>query len=323
MKKAIITGCTGQDGSFLTEQLLKNNYYVIGTKRRSSSINTERIEHIYDHPNFKVEYFDLNDSCAINKIIAKYKPDEYYNLAAQSHVRVSFDIPQETISGIINGTLFALEAIKNVSPHTRFYQASSSEMFGDNADCPTNGYTEDSKFMPASPYAIAKVAAHNLVRNYRKSYGIFACSGILFNHESERRGITFVTKKITSTIAEIKKGNKDKIILGNLYSFRDWGYAPEYTQMMWKMLQQNEPDDYIISTSETHTVEEFLIETFKYANIDNYQKYVKIDESYYRPHEVPYLKGDSNKAKEKLNWQPNVKFNDLIKIMYDYDYNKV
>jgi GDPmannose 4,6-dehydratase len=319
MKKAIVTGCTGQDGSFLVEQLLKKGYYVVGLKRRSSSINTERIEGIYTHPNFKVEYFDLKDASSINKIVAKYKPDEYYNLAAQSHVRVSFDIPEETMSGIINGTLSALEAIKNISPSTRFYQASSSEMYGDNANCPEDGYDENSNFCPASPYAVAKVAAHNLVRNYRKSYGLHASCGILFNHESERRGITFVTRKITSGVAKIVVGKKDKLTLGNLYSIRDWGYAPEYTEMMWKMLQQDTPDDYVISTSETHTVEEFLKETFRLAGINDYDKFVEINSEYFRPHEVPYLKGNSNKAKQIFGWDPKIKFKDLAKIMYEYD----
>lgn len=322
MKKAIVTGCTGQDGSYLVEQLLSKGYYVIGTKRRSSSANTERIEDIYEHPNFKVEYFDLKDGSSINKLISKYKPDEYYNLAAQSHVRVSLDIPEETISGIINGTLSALEAIKNISPNTRFYQASSSEMYGDNPDCPQQGYDEESKFMPASPYAIAKVAAHNLVRNYRKSYGLHASCGILFNHESERRGITFVTRKITNGISKIVLGKKDKIVLGNLYSKRDWGYAPEYTEMMWKMLQMQQPDDYVISTNETHTVKEFLEETFELAGIKNYKNFVEINKEYFRPHEVPYLKGNSNKAKQKLGWEPKIKFKDLVKIMYKSDLEK-
>jgi len=225
-KIAIITGVTGQDGSILTKQLLDKNYVVIGAKRRTSTFNTNRVENLIKNPNFKFEYFDLCDASSINRLISKYKPDEYYNLAAQSHVRVSFDVPQDTIEGIVNGTLFALEAIKNINPNTKFYQASSSEMYGDNPNAPFN---EESVFMPASPYAIAKLAAHNLVRNYRKSYKLHASSGILFNHESEFRGETFVTRKITRGVAEIKLGRKDKIVLGNLKAIRDWGYAPEYT----------------------------------------------------------------------------------------------
>lgn len=317
-KTAIITGVTGQDGSYLAEQLLEKGYYVIGAKRRTSSFNTERINNIYNHNNFKIEYFDLKDASSINRLISIYKPDEFYNLAAQSHVRVSFDVPDDTMQSIVHGTLSILEAIKNINPNTRFYQASSSEMYGDNPEAPFN---EDSKFMPASPYAIAKLAAHNLVRNYRKSYGLHASSGILFNHESERRGVTFVTRKITSGVSDIIKGKKDKIILGNLSAFRDWGYAPEYTEMMWKMLQQQTPDDYTISTGESYSVEDFLKEVFNIAGIKDWKKYVEINSIYYRPHEVPYLKGDSTKAKEKMNWKPKTTFKQLAKIMYNHDYN--
>jgi GDPmannose 4,6-dehydratase len=322
MKTAIVTGCTGQDGSFLVEQLLQKNYFVIGAKRRTSVFNSSRIDAIYNHKNFKVEYFDLKDASSINRIIAKYKPDEYYNLAAQSHVRVSFDVPTDTIDNIINGTLNALEAIKNISPKTRFYQASSSEMYGDNPDVPENGFNEHSRFMPASPYAIAKLAAHNLVRNYRKSYGIHASSGILFNHESERRGITFVTRKITCGVADIALGKKEKLILGNLYSHRDWGYAPEYTDMMWRMLQQENPDDFVVSTREAHSVEQFLQEVFDYSGLGDYKKHVEINCEYFRPHEVPFLKGDSSKAESLLGWKPKTKFKDLVKIMYDHDYKR-
>jgi GDPmannose 4,6-dehydratase len=322
MKTAIVTGCTGQDGSFLVEQLLQKNYFVIGAKRRTSVFNSSRIDAVYNHNNFKVEYFDLKDASSINRIITKYKPDEYYNLAAQSHVRVSFDVPTDTIDNIINGTLNALEAIKNTSPKTRFYQASSSEMYGDNPDVPKDGFNEDSRFMPASPYAIAKLAAHNLVRNYRKSYGLHASSGILFNHESERRGITFVTRKITCGVADIALGKKQKLILGNLYSYRDWGYAPEYTDMMWRMLQQENPDDFVVSTRETHSVEQFLQEVFDYSGLGDYKKYVEINSEYFRPHEVPFLKGDSSKAESLLGWKPKTKFKDLVKIMYDHDYKR-
>lgn len=316
MKVAAITGITGQDGSILARQLLEKDYIVIGMKRRSSVFNTERIDDIYHHPNLKIEYFDLSDSSSINRIIAKYKPDEYYNLAAQSHVRASFDVPEDTINGIIMGTLYALEAIKNINPDTKFYQASSSEMFGDN---PNHPYTEESRFMPTSPYAIAKVAAHNLVRNYRSSYKIFACCGILFNHESEFRPETFVTRKITKGAAKIKLGKMSNIELGNIDTFRDWGYAPEYTVAIRLMLQQKEPNDYIISTGEAHSVKEFLKEVFYYIGLGNYEKYVKINPIYFRPQEAPYLVGSYDKAKLKLGWEPKVKFKDLIKIMCDYD----
>jgi len=315
-KIAVVTGVTGQDGSILSRQLLEKNYFVIGAKRRTSGFNADRVEDLLQNTNFKMEYFDLGDASSINRLISKYKPDEYYNLAAQSHVRVSFDVPEDTVGGIINGTLFALEAIRNINPSTKFYQASSSEMYGDNPNAP---FDEESVFMPASPYAIAKLAAHNLVRNYRKSYNLHASSGILFNHESEFRGETFVTRKITRGVAEIKIGNKDKIILGNLKAYRDWGYAPEYTEMMWKMLQQDTPDDYVISTNETHSVEEFLKEVFLLAGIEDWQKFVHIDPIYYRPHEVPFLKGNCTKAKNVLGWNPKIKFKELAKIMFEYD----
>jgi len=315
-KTAIITGITGQDGSFLAEQLLSKGYYVVGAKRRTSTFNTDRIDSILENPNFKIEYFDLKDASSINRLISIYKPDEFYNLAAQSHVRVSFDVPDDTMQCIVHGTLSILEAIKNISPKTKLYQASSSEMYGDNPNAP---FDEDSKFMPASPYAIAKLAAHNLVRNYRISYGVFACSGILFNHESERRGNTFVTRKITSGVADIVTGRKKKLSLGNLNSYRDWGYAPEYTDAMWKMLQQNVPDDFVIATNETHTVEEFLIETFNLAGIKDWKNFIVIDPIYFRPHEVPVLKGQFYKAKNVLGWEPKTNFKQLVKIMYNHD----
>lgn len=316
MKVAAISGITGQDGSILAKQLLEKDYLVVGMKRRTSVFNTERIDDIHHHPNLKIEYFDLSDSSSINRIIAKYRPDEYYNLAAQSHVRVSFDVPEDTTNGIIMGTLYALEAIKNISPTTKFYQASSSEMFGDNPNYP---YNEESRFMPVSPYAIAKVAAHNLVRNYRSSYNIFACCGILFNHESEFRPENFVTRKITKGAVKIKLGKISSIELGNIDAFRDWGYAPEYTRAMWLMLQQDIPDDYIISTGEVHSVKEFLKEVFDYAELGNYEKYIKINPIYFRPRDASYLVGSYEKAKDILGWRPKVKFKDLIKIMYDYD----
>jgi GDPmannose 4,6-dehydratase len=315
LKTAIITGITGQDGSYLAELLLSKGYKVIGAKRRSSLICTDRIDHIFDHENFYMEYFDLNDSGCIYRLLAKYRPHEFYNLAAQSHVRVSFDIPENTVDGIAMGTLRILEAIRNTLPNCRFYQASSSEMFGDNPDYP---YDENSKLMPASPYACAKVFAHNLVRNYRESYDLYACSGILFNHESPRRGETFVTRKITLAAAMIKEGLQDKLFLGNLDAHRDWGFAGDYVEAMWLMLQQEKPEDFVISTGETHSVKDFLEFVFEAAGLDT-EQYVEIDERLFRPHEVPYLLGDCTKAKEKLGWTPKITFKDLAKLMYEED----
>jgi GDPmannose 4,6-dehydratase len=320
MKKALITGITGQDGSYLSRFLLEKGYMVYGLKRRSSLINTDRVDDIYEHPNFKLSYYDLNDTSAIWDLMIKIKPDEIYNLAAQSHVRVSFDIPEHTVDGIAMGTLRILNAMKTVCPESKFYQASSSEMFGDN---PNHPFNEDSKLMPASPYACAKVFAHNLVNNYRNSYDLHASSGILFNHESPLRGETFVTRKITLAASKIKLGLQDKLFLGNLDAKRDWGYAGDYVEAMWLMLQQDNPGDYVISTGETHTVREFLECVFEHAELDP-AKYVEIDERLFRPQEVPYLLGDSTKAKEVLNWQPKVKFKELCKLMFnaDYDYIK-
>jgi GDPmannose 4,6-dehydratase len=299
----------------LAELLLSKGYKVIGAKRRSSLICTDRIDHIFDHENFYMEYFDLNDSGCIYRLLAKYRPHEFYNLAAQSHVRVSFDIPENTVDGIAMGTLRILEAIRNTLPNCRFYQASSSEMFGDNPDYP---YDENSKLMPASPYACAKVFAHNLVRNYRESYDLYACSGILFNHESPRRGETFVTRKITLAAAMIKEGLQDKLFLGNLDAHRDWGFAGDYVEAMWLMLQQEKPEDFVISTGETHSVKDFLEFVFEAAGLDT-EQYVEIDERLFRPHEVPYLLGDCTKAKEKLGWTPKITFKDLAKLMYEED----
>tara|TARA_R100000664_G_C2760098_1_gene150779 strand:+ start:13652 stop:14638 length:987 start_codon:yes stop_codon:yes gene_type:complete len=316
MKTAIVTGITGQDGSYLAELLLEKGYYVIGCKRRTSLICTERINSIYNHSNFKMEYYDLNDVGNVYRILSKYKPDEFYNLAAQSHVRVSFDIPEHTVDGVAMGPLRILEAIRNFLPTCKFYQASSSEMFGDN---PENPQKETTRLMPASPYACAKVFAHNLVRNYRESYGIHASSGILFNHESPRRGETFVTRKITIAASKIKLGLQDKLYLGNLDAKRDWGHAKDYVKAMWMMLQQEAPDDYVIATGETHTVREFLEEVFEYAGLE-VNKYVEIDPRLYRPHEVPLLLGDPSKAKKKLGWEPEIKFKKLARLMFDSDY---
>lgn len=315
MKTAIITGIAGQDGSYLADLLLSKGYRVIGLKRRTSLINTDRIDHIYDHENFKMEYFDLNDAGSIWTLLLKYKPDEFYNLAAQSHVKVSFDVPENTVDGIAMGTLRILNAIKEVHPECRFYQASSSEMFG---DVPISPQSEDTPFCPASPYSCAKLFAHNLVNNYRTAYGLHASSGILFNHESPRRGETFVTRKITLAAARIKLGLQKELRLGNLEAKRDWGFAGDYVNAMWLMLQQDQADDYVIATGETHTVREFLQEVFKHAGL-SIEEYVKIDESLFRPHEVPLLLGDSTKAKTKLNWKPSITFTSLAKMMYEAD----
>lgn len=319
MKTAMITGITGQDGSYLAEFLLNKGYKVIGLKRRTSTICTERINYIYNHKNFVLRYFELNDAGCMYRLLNEYKPDEIYNLAAQSHVRVSFEVPESTTDTIVMGTLRLLEAMKQIVPNAKFYQASSSEMFGDN---PENPQSEKTSLMPASPYACAKVYAHHLVRNYRIGYNMHASSGILFNHESPRRGETFVTRKITLAAARIKLGLQDKLYLGNLDAKRDWGFAGDYVEAMWLMLQQETPDDYVIATGETHTVREFLEEVFKIADLP-IEKYVEIDERLYRPHEVPLLLGDSTKAKNVLNWKPKVDFKSLAKMMYEQDLNSI
>ena len=315
-KLAIITGITGQDGSYLAELLLDKGYRVVGLKRRTSIICTDRIDHLFLNPNFKLEYFDLNDAGCMWTIINRYKPDEIYNLAAQSHVRVSFDIPENTVDGIVMGTLRLLNAARELAPECRIYQASSSEMYGDNSNYPFN---EESRLMPASPYACAKVFAHNLIRNYRISYGQYACSGILFNHESPRRGETFVTRKITMAAAKIKLGLQDKLFLGNLDAKRDWGYAGDYVEAMWLMLQQDKPDDFVIATGETHTVREFLELVFEEAGLGPANKYVEIDSRLFRPQEVPLLLGDYSKAKDKLGWSPKTNLRELAKMMYESD----
>ena len=319
MKTALITGTTGQDGSYLADFLLSKGYRVIGIKRRTSLISTDRIDHIFDDEesvmNFTLVYGNMNDSGCLHRILAEFQPDEIYNLAAQSHVRVSFITPEETAEFVAMGTLRLLEAYRNVCPGAKFYQASSSEMFGDNPENPQN---ETTRLMPASPYACSKVFAHNLCRNYRESYGLHISSGILFNHESPRRGETFVTRKITLAAAKIKLGIQDKLYLGNLDAKRDWGFAGDYVEAMWKMLQQETPDDYVIATNETHTVKEFLYEVFEHAGLD-VSKHVEIDKRLFRPHEVPLLLGDYSKAKEKLQWEPKVRFKDLAKMMYESD----
>jgi len=321
MKKAFISGITGQDGSYLAEFLLRKGYFVVGLKRRTSSIDTNRIDHFFNNPNFKMEYWDLNDSSATYRLLLNYKPDEFYNLAAQSHVRVSFDVPEDTVLGIANGTLRILEAIRNVHPKCRFYQASSSEMYGDNPNVPEVGYNENSRLMPASPYACAKVFAHNLVRNYRTSYGLHVSSGILFNHESPRRGETFVTRKITLAAANIRLGHQKHIELGNLDAKRDWGHAKDYVEAMWLMLQQEVPDDYVVATGQTHSVKDFLKEVWSIAGLGDPAKHLRINQKYFRPHEVPYLLGDSSKARKVLGWDPKYNLKLLAEDMYMSDFN--
>ena len=322
-KTALITGITGQDGSYLADLLLEKGYHVVGMKRRTSILATDRIDHIFDNGEhilkFDLEYGNMNDSGAMHRLLRKYMPDEIYNLAAQSHVRVSFDTPEETANYVGMGTLRLLEAVRNTCPEARFYQASSSEMFGDNPEYPQH---EDTCLSPASPYACSKVFAHHLINNYRQSYGLHASSGILFNHESPRRGETFVTRKITMAAAKIKLGLQKELSLGNLDAKRDWGFAGDYVEAMWLMLQQEIPDDYVIATGETHTVKEFLEVVFNYAGLD-IEKHVTIDERLFRPHEVPLLLGDPNKAKRVLGWTPAITFEDLAKMMYDADLAKL
>ncbi len=320
MKKALITGITGQDGSYLAELLLDKGYDVYGIIRRSSSFNTGRIDHVYKDPHekkthLKLIFGDLIDSSSINKVIRMVKPDEIYNLAAQSHVRVSFDIPEYTSEITAIGLLRILEALRETGLEAKVYQASSSEMFGDALETPQS---EKTPFNPRSPYATAKVFSYYTSKNYRIAYDMFICNGILFNHESPRRGETFVTRKITRAVAHIKKGLQNKLYLGNLDSKRDWGYAPEYVEAMWLMMQQDRSDDYVIATGETHSVKEFVQKAFDYVGLD-WEEYVEIDERYFRPSEVYHLEGDYSKAKKKLGWEPKIKLDELIKIMVDYD----
>jgi GDPmannose 4,6-dehydratase len=320
MKKALITGITGQDGSYLAELLLGKGYEVHGVIRRASSFNTERLDPIYKDPHGSgvrlfLHYGDLADSVVTSTLIAEIKPDEIYNLAAQSHVRVSFDIPEYTGDVTAVGTTRILEATRKAAPKARFYQASSSEMFGLVQETPQR---ETTPFYPRSPYGAAKVYSYWMTVNYRESYGLHASNGILFNHESPRRGETFVTRKITRAIARIKAGVQKKLYLGNLDAKRDWGYAPEYVEAMWMMLQQEKPDDYVIATGETHTIREFLELAFRHADLE-WEKYVEIDPKYYRPAEVDVLIGDAAKARKTLGWAPKTKFVDLVRIMTDAD----
>ena len=319
-KKALITGITGQDGSYLAEFLLKKGYDVYGLIRRSSSFNTERIEHLYQDPHEKdirlrLVYGDLNDASSLNRIVKTVRPDEIYNLGAQSHVKVSFEIPEYTAESVAVGTTRLLEAVRDAGIPIKFYQASSSEMFGLVRETPQK---ETTPFYPRSPYAAAKVYAYWMTVNYREAYNIFACNGILFNHESPRRGETFVTRKITRGLARIKHGLQDKLFLGNLESKRDWGFAGDYVEAMWLMLQQKKADDYVIATGENHSVKEFLVEAFGYLGLD-WKKYVEIDPRYFRPTEVDTLLGDNSKARKKLNWKPKVTFHQLVRMMVDAD----
>ncbi|MCS6960564.1 MAG: GDP-mannose 4,6-dehydratase [Pseudanabaenaceae cyanobacterium SKYGB_i_bin29] len=328
MKKALITGITGQDGSYLAELLLDKGYEVHGIIRRSSLINTSRIEHLYQDPHLPntrlfLHYGDLTDGTTLRKILGAVEPIEVYNLGAQSHVRVSFDAPEYTVDTVAMGTLRLLEAIRDYQQHTgrrvKFYQAGSSEMFGLVQEVPQR---ETTPFYPRSPYACAKVYAHWQTVNYREAYGLFAANGILFNHESPRRGHTFVTRKITMAIANILAKKQDKLYLGNLDAKRDWGYAKDYVEAIWLILQQEEPDDFVIATGETHSVREFLEEAFSYVNL-KWEDYVEIDPRYFRPSEVDLLLGDATKAKQKLGWQPRVTFKELVRIMVDADLAKV
>jgi GDPmannose 4,6-dehydratase len=319
-KRALITGITGQDGSYLAEFLLSRDYSVYGLKRRSSSFNTSRIDHIYEeshepNPRLRLIYGDLSDGSSLNKILRDVEPDEIYNLGAQSHVMVSFDIPEYTgeVTGL--GAARLLEAIRETKLQPRFYQASTSELYGLAQETPQK---ETTPFYPRSPYGCAKAYAFYMVRNYREAYGLFACNGILFNHESPRRGETFVSRKITRAATRIKVGLQEKLFLGDLEARRDWGYAPEYVEAMWLMLQQDQPDDYVIATGETHSVREFVQEAFDLLDLD-WRKYVELDPRYVRPTEVSLLLGDYSKAKKELNWAPKVSFKELVRIMVEAD----
>jgi GDPmannose 4,6-dehydratase len=340
LKKALITGITGQDGSYLAELLLEKGYEVHGIIRRASTFNTSRIEHIFQDPHEShkrliLDYGDISDSSNLSRLIEKIQPDEIYNLAAQSHVRVSFDIPEYTgdVTGL--GTLRILDAIREADIKTRFYQASSSEMFGLVQEVPQ---TENTPFYPRSPYGVAKVYAYWITKNYRESYNLFACNGILFNHESPRRGETFVTRKISRGLARIKLGIDDVLYMGNLDAKRDWGYAKDYVKGMWLMLQQDKPDDYVLATNETHTVREFIELASKQLGFDliwrgkgikevginkkNGKEIIKIDPIYFRPAEVDLLIGDYKKAKKIMGWEPKVKFHELVEIMVNADLEK-
>jgi GDPmannose 4,6-dehydratase len=312
-RKAFVTGITGQDGSYLAEILLEKDYEVYGMVRRSSTFNRSRIDHLYGQ--LELVYGDLGDGSSLNQLMRTIRPDEVYNLGAQSHVRVSFDIPEYTADVVALGTLRLLDAIREGDLRCRFYQASSSEMFGKVHEVPQN---EETAFHPRSPYAVGKLFGHWITRNYREAYGMYAVNGILFNHESPRRAESFVTRKITVAIGGILRGELKELRLGNLEAKRDWGYALDYMEGAWRMLQQDEPDDYVLATGETHSVQEFLEAAFTYAGLD-WRDYVKIDPRYFRPAEVDLLIGDYSKAKGKLGWEPTVRFEELVRMMVDAD----
>lgn len=341
MKKALITGITGQDGSYLAEFLIKKGYEIHGVIRRSSSFNTGRIDHLYRDPHVHdrhmiLHYGDLTDSSNLSRLIEKTAPDEIYNLAAQSHVKVSFEVPEYTAEVDALGTLRLLDAIREVGIQTKFYHASTSELYGKAMEIPQ---TETTPFYPRSPYAVAKLYAFWIVKNYREAYHLFACNGILFNHESPRRGETFVTRKITRAVARIQAGLQDTLFLGNLNAKRDWGYAPDYVEGMWRMLQQQRPDDYLLATGETHSVREFAELAFEEAGIEltwegenedekgidrmSGRILVQVDPNYYRPTEVDILIGNPEKAKRELGWQPTTDFSELVRIMVNADVEKV
>jgi len=340
LKKALITGITGQDGSYLTELLLGKGYEVHGMLRRSSSFNTGRINHLYNEPSILnqklfLHYGDLTDSSNLNRLLEKIQPDEIYNLGAQSHVQVSFEVPEYTAEVDAIGTLRFLDAIKDAGLQTKFYQASTSELYGKAQEVPQS---ESTPFYPRSPYGVAKIYGYWIIVNYREAYDLFACNGILFNHESPRRGPTFVTRKITRAAARIKHGIQEKLVLGNLEAKRDWGYAPEYVEGMWLMLQLEEPDDFVMATGESHTVREFVDITFKELDMElvwegggvnekgidkNGRVLVEIDERYFRPTEVDFLIGDASKAERELGWVTKTKFDDLVAIMAKADWEKV
>ena len=318
-KTALITGVTGQDGSYLSDLLIKKGYTIVGLKRRTvSSSGYGNIEHLMENSDFILEDADVTDSSSIFQLVSKYQPDEFYNLAAQSHVGISFKTPVSTTEINLMGCLYALEAIRLLKPDCKFYQASTSEMFGDNTVCPQG---EGTYFSPVSPYACAKLAAHHMVGTYRKSYGVHASSGILFNHESPRRGENFVTRKITKAAARIKLGLQEKLFLGNLEAQRDWGFAGDYVEAMWLMLQQEKPDDYVIATGQTNSVQQFLEYVFDYAGL-SVDDHVFIDPKFYRPCEVPKLWGDPTKARENLGWRPSVTFRELAEMMYEHDFQE-
>jgi len=312
-RKAFITGITGQDGSYLAELLLEKDYDVYGMIRRSSSFNTARIDHIFG--DVELMFGDLTDGSVLNRLMRTIRPDEVYNLGAQSQVHVSFQIPEFTADATGMGTLRLLDAIREEDVECRFYEAGSSEMFGQAHETPQ---TETTPFHPRSPYGVSKVFGYWITRNYREAYGMYAVNGILFNHESPRRGPTFVTRKVTRAIGAILRGEQDELLLGNLEAKRDWGFARDYMEGAWRMLQADEPDDYVLATGETHSVREFLDEAFGYAELD-WHDYVKIDERYFRPAEVDALLGDASKAKAKLGWEPSVRFEELVRMMVDHD----